>query len=176
MKIVVVNKCNKFNLIDKFFFKIISHLVFYYEKNYIQYNINLINEVGINNKFFKNIYLNNPENIHLGSNNFIGNNVIISAYDKISIGDNCAIAAECKIISGNHGYHDSLQLINNQPIVSKPITIGSNVWMGYGVVVLAGVQIGNGVVIGAGSVVTKSLPDSAVAVGNPAKVISYRKP
>jgi maltose O-acetyltransferase len=173
MKIYVINK-KKLNLLDKFYFKLINKLIQKYEKIYFQYNINRINSIGNNNKFFKNIFLNNPENIQIGDNNFIGNNVIISAFDKIVIGNNCAIAAECKIISGNHGYHDTEKIINNQPMVSKPIFIGSNVWMGYEVIVLPGVSIGNGVVIGAGSVVTKSIPDNAVAVGNPARIISYR--
>jgi carbonic anhydrase/acetyltransferase-like protein (isoleucine patch superfamily) len=50
------------------------------------------------------------------------------------------------------------------------------VWIGDSVVVLGGVTIGNGAVIGAGAVVTKSVPPYAVAVGNPAKVVSYRYP
>jgi acetyltransferase-like isoleucine patch superfamily enzyme len=173
MKIHVINK-KKVSLVEKFYLKIFIKITEYYEKKFFQYNINCLKYIGKNNRFFKNIFLNNPENIEIGDNNFIGNNVILSAYSKIIIGNNCAIAAHCKIISGNHGYDDPVSLINDQPIVSKPIIIGSNVWMGYDVIILAGVSIGNGVVIGAGSVVTKSIPDYAVAVGNPAKIISYR--
>lgn len=54
------------------------------------------------------------------------------------------------------------------------IEIGNDVWIGANVVILDGVKIGNGVIIGAGAVVTKDLPDYAIAVGVPAKVIKYR--
>ena len=52
-----------------------------------------------------------------------------------------------------------------------PITIGNNVWIGAGVIILPGVTIGNNVVIGAGSVVTKNIPAYSLAVGNPCRVI-----
>lgn len=52
--------------------------------------------------------------------------------------------------------------------------IGSDVWIGANAVILKGITIGNGAIIGAGSVVTKSVPPYAIAVGNPAKIIKYR--
>ena len=52
-----------------------------------------------------------------------------------------------------------------------PITIGNNVWIGAGAIILPGVTIGNNVVIGAGSVVTKNIPAYSLAVGNPCRVI-----
>ena len=55
-----------------------------------------------------------------------------------------------------------------------PVVIGNGVWIGDSVIVLPGVRIGDGSVIGAGSVVTKSIPDYAVAAGVPARVIRYR--
>ncbi len=54
---------------------------------------------------------------------------------------------------------------------AKPIVIGDNVWIGHDSVVLPGVEIGNGSIVGARSVVTESIPDLAVAAGNPARVI-----
>jgi len=54
---------------------------------------------------------------------------------------------------------------------AKPIVIGDNVWIGHDSVVLPGVEIGNGSIVGARSVVTESVPDLAVAAGNPARVI-----
>jgi acetyltransferase-like isoleucine patch superfamily enzyme len=53
---------------------------------------------------------------------------------------------------------------------AQPITIGNNVWLGAGVIVLPGVEIGDNVTVGAGSVVTHSLPANCVAVGNPCRV------
>ena len=56
----------------------------------------------------------------------------------------------------------------------KPVTIGDNVWLGAGAKVLDGVRLGNDVVVGAGAVVTSDLPDGAVAVGIPARVVRQR--
>ncbi len=54
---------------------------------------------------------------------------------------------------------------------ARPITIGNNVWLGGGVIVLPGVSIGDDSVIGAGSVVTKDVPAGVVTVGSPARVV-----
>ncbi|WP_421793329.1 acyltransferase [Hydrocarboniphaga effusa] len=55
--------------------------------------------------------------------------------------------------------------------VVKPITVGNNVFIGYGSVIMPGVTIGNNVVVGAGSVVTKSIPNNVVVAGTPARII-----
>ena len=60
-------------------------------------------------------------------------------------------------------------------MVSIPTQIGDRVWIGANVTILKGVTIGNDAVIGAGSVVTKDIPEKAIAVGNPAKVTKYRQ-
>jgi acetyltransferase-like isoleucine patch superfamily enzyme len=54
---------------------------------------------------------------------------------------------------------------------AKPIVIGENVWIGHDSVVLPGVEIGSGSIVGARSVVIESIPDLAVAAGNPARVM-----
>ena len=68
---------------------------------------------------------------------------------------------------------------SNISVVGKSkglVEIKSASWLGDSVIILPGASIGYGAVIGAGSVVTKAIPDFAVAVGNPAKVIKYRFP
>ena len=59
----------------------------------------------------------------------------------------------------------------NKENFTAPITIGNNVWIGAGVIVLAGVTIGDNTVVGAGSVVTKSIASNTVVAGNPAREI-----
>jgi phosphonate metabolism protein (transferase hexapeptide repeat family) len=59
---------------------------------------------------------------------------------------------------------------------SYKCTLGHDIWIGHGAIILAGVNIGTGSVIGAGSVVTKDVPPYSVAVGVPAKVIKKRFP
>lgn len=57
-----------------------------------------------------------------------------------------------------------------------PVHIGSYTWIGGGSVILPGVTIGDNVVVGAGSVVTESIPDNAIACGNPCKVKKWNLP
>ena len=59
--------------------------------------------------------------------------------------------------------------------VEKPVIIGNDVWIGDRVTILPGVRIGDGCIVGAGAVVTHDIPAFAIAAGNPAKVVRYRK-
>ena len=93
----------------------------------------------------------------------------------IHIGNHSHIAPTCAIYSYNHSFAAG-ELIGNQPIFTKGgITIGDDVWLGYGVVVLDGVNIGSGAVIGAHSVVSKDIPANAIATGIPAVVQKMRE-
>lgn len=58
-------------------------------------------------------------------------------------------------------------------ITCKPVHIKKNVWIGVNVTILPGITVGENAVIGAGAVVTHDVPDNAVVVGNPARVIKY---
>ncbi|WP_233201906.1 DapH/DapD/GlmU-related protein [Cryobacterium sp. Y11] len=58
--------------------------------------------------------------------------------------------------------------------LSRPTIIGSDVWLGYGVIILSGVRVGDSSVIAAGAVVTRDVPANSIVVGNPGRVISQR--
>lgn len=113
--------------------------------------------------------------ITIGEDTFLHPRCQVMAYkSNISIGDHTAIAPSCAFYSYNHGIKPG-ELIKKQPLESRgDINIGSGVWVGFGVTVLDGVTIGDGAVIGAGSVVTHDIPANAIAVGQPAKVVSER--
>ena len=88
----------------------------------------------------------------------------------ITLGENVHITDGVKFLTHDGGTLLYRRLIPDLEI-TKPITVGSNVYFGNNVIVLPGVSIGNNVVIGAGAVVSKSIPDNSVAVGVPARRI-----
>jgi acetyltransferase-like isoleucine patch superfamily enzyme len=114
-------------------------------------------------------------NIELGVDTFLHPRCQVMAYKgDVRIGDHVAIAPGCAFYAYNHGVSPG-ELIKRQALESRGgISVGDGAWLGFGVIVLDGVSIGAGAVIGAGSVVTESIPDNAIAVGSPARVISIR--
>lgn len=130
------------------------------------------------------------KNFAIGSNSIIEDFATINnGVGDVIIGHNCGIGlsnviigpvmlgnyvmlAQNIVISGlNHGYEDVTLPPRMQKVITKPIIIKDDVWIGANCVVTAGVTIGKHAVIGAGSVVTRDIPEFCVAVGNPAKVI-----
>lgn len=105
-----------------------------------------------------------------GGNIVIGNNcgfsgTIIRAASSIRLGNNVRCGSNT-VIYDNDGHSNDPRSGSD-----KPIMIGNNVWLGYGVKVLKGVTIGENSLIGAGSIVTKDIPANVVAAGNPCRVI-----
>lgn len=111
-------------------------------------------------------------NISIGDNSGIGRNSHLSALSKISIGDNVMIGEDLIIKTANHTISASVEMIK-LPMISKPVKIGNNVWIGARVIILSGVSIGDNVVVAAGAVVTKSFPSNCVIGGVPARIIKY---
>ena len=99
--------------------------------------------------------------------------MIIQGKGRVTFGDNFHSGANCRIITDNHNFEGERLPYDNTFII-KDVTIGNNVWLGYGVIVLGGVKIGDGAIIQAGSVVVKSIPSCAIAGGAPARVFKYR--
>lgn len=105
------------------------------------------------------------ERIKIGRNVYISSNLLAMARGGIVIEDDARIAANVQLITNNHDLYDRAIL------PCKPVLIRKGAWIGAGATVLPGVCVGKYAVVGAASVVTKDVPDYAVAVGNPAKVI-----
>jgi len=121
---------------------------------------------------------NKSKTLYIGKNCEMGDNVHIVAYEKVQIGDNCLMASKIFISDTNHGDYSNrsedsspTSVPKDRPLITKPVSIGSNVWIGENVCVLLGVTIGHGSIIGANSVVNRDIPDNCIAVGSPAKVI-----
>jgi len=110
--------------------------------------------------------------VRIGSRCFLGYRLCILAGADISIGDDVLFASDVSIVSHNHGINpDGESPYIRQKLRVLPIKIGNNCWVGDKAIILPGVEIGNGCVIGGGAVVSKSIPEYSIAVGNPARVI-----
>jgi acetyltransferase-like isoleucine patch superfamily enzyme len=115
-----------------------------------------------------------PEKIILG-NNYTKKSFIMSAgyyiqaINGVIIGKNTLFGPGVKIISANHDKFDY-----KKTVLSKPIKIGEECWIGANAIILPSVEIGDRVVVGAGSVVTKSFHGDVIIAGNPAKVIQKK--
>lgn len=105
----------------------------------------------------------------------IGAHVILSSVGGIRLAPNVLIAGNCYFGGGRYHLESLTAPIMYQGIYSRgAISIGEGTWIGASATVLDGVTIGKGCVIGAGSLVTRDIPDYAVAVGSPAEVIRLR--
>lgn len=88
----------------------------------------------------------------------------------ITIGGNVHLTNNVRFVSHDGGTLLFRHLVPDLEI-TKPITIGDDVYIGNNVLIMPGVNIGNKVIIGAGAVVTRDIPDNSVAVGIPARII-----
>ncbi len=128
--------------------------------------------------------IGDPKQVGCCSRLEIGTNTAINEFNNIRaggatirIGDNCLFSQYISLIGINHSI-DNIDI----PIRDAPwdrshsgITIGNDVWIGAGAVILPGVDIGDGAVIASGSVVTKDVPPRAIVAGIPASILRYRK-
>lgn len=109
-------------------------------------------------------------NVRIGNNVSFTRRTTIYCAERIEIGDDTMIGSDVLITDENHGT-DPLHTYRANPLMTKPVIIGKNVWVGDKVIILPGVTIGDNAIIGAGSVVTKSIPPYTICAGNPARVI-----
>jgi acetyltransferase-like isoleucine patch superfamily enzyme len=137
-----------------------------------------------------------PENVHLGTNVYLGHYAILKGYykNRLEIGAESWIGQQCvlhaagglrigrrvgigpgvKILTSSHGEAGRGVPIFEAPLELAPVVIEDGADVGVGAIVLPGVTIGAGAQIGAGAVVTRDVPAYAVAAGSPAKVLRER--
>lgn len=113
-------------------------------------------------------YCDYGSNIELGERVFFNFNCVVLDVCKVSIGDFTLFGPAAQIYTPLHPLNAALR---RKEEYGKPVTIGSDVWVGGGAIILPGVHIGSRTVIGAGSIVTRDVPDGVFAAGNPCRVI-----
>ncbi|KAB7773295.1 MULTISPECIES: sugar O-acetyltransferase [Xanthomonas] len=108
-------------------------------------------------------------NIHLGEDVFLNFNCVILDVAPVHIGAGTQIGPAVQLYAADHP-RDAAQRAEGLEL-GRPVTIGRNVWIGGGAIVLPGVTIGDDAVVGAGSVVTRDVPAGARVAGNPARLL-----
>lgn len=114
----------------------------------------------------------------IGNYTYIGNFCEVT---RATIGNYVSIANNVTIGPGEHptdtiSAHHLFMKNPYEEMTAKDCTIGNDVWIGINSVVRRGVEIGNGAIVGANSYVNKDVPDFAIVVGSPAKLIRYKFP
>jgi maltose O-acetyltransferase len=107
-------------------------------------------------------------NILLGERVFFNFNCVVLDVCQVRIGDYTQFGPAVQIYTSTHPLNAELR---RKQEFAKPIEIGSDVWVGGAAILCPGVRIGSRSVIGAGSVVTRDIPESVLAAGNPCRVI-----
>ncbi len=110
----------------------------------------------------------------IGAKSVLGQECTISAFQHVSIGRECIVADRVMLIDFDHGVVEVERPIRLQGIYKRDVSVGHNVWVGYGACILRGVTVGDNAVIGTSSVLTTDVPDNAVVAGAPARVIRMR--
>ncbi|HEY8564399.1 MAG TPA: sugar O-acetyltransferase [Beijerinckiaceae bacterium] len=106
-------------------------------------------------------------NISLGAGAFLNFNCVILDVVAVVIGEKTQIGPGVQILTADHPRDAGQRAAGLE--FGRPVTIGRNVWIGGGALVLPGVTIGDDAIVGAGSVVTRDVPPGATVVGNPAR-------
>ncbi len=139
----------------------------------------LFGSIGENVTIDTPLHCDHGKNIHIGNNVIINMNCTFVDNKEITIGNYVLISSNVQIYTSSHPVLPQERLIFKNTkgtgsffkTFALPVKIQDNVWIGGGCIILPGVTIGKNSVIGAGSVVTRSIPENSVAVGNPCRVI-----
>jgi maltose O-acetyltransferase len=106
-------------------------------------------------------------NISLGAGAFLNFNCVVLDVEPVFIGEGTAIGPAVQILASDHP-RDPLSR-RRKIRFGRPVTIGANVWIGGGAIILPGVTIGDDAIVGAGSSVTRDVAAGVTVVGNPAR-------
>lgn len=135
----------------------------------------LLGKLGKGSMIYYGVKISFPSQVYIGRNVSIAPDVWLgsSSQGRITIGDRCAIASGVRIITPTH---DPNVLPVSSVGINRPVTIGQDVWIGTGAIILPGVTIHDGAMIAAGAVVTKDVPPDCMVGGSPARLIKQLEP
>lgn len=109
-----------------------------------------------------NVFIENGGKIQIGDNCFFNNDCSLNAQEEIKIGNDTILGENVKIYDHNHVFKNMDKRIIDQGFKKDKVIIGSNCWIGSNVVILKGVTIGDNVVIGAGCTITEDVESNKI--------------
>jgi maltose O-acetyltransferase len=132
-------------------------------------------KIGRRVTILEGVHVINLRGIEIGDDSGIGYANFIEATGPVRIGRWVRMGPRVSLFTTNHNFSKKDTLIKHQGYAVGKIEISDDVWLGANATIVSNVRIGTGAVIGAGSVVVRDIPDYAIAVGNPARVVRYRE-
>ena len=129
----------------------------------------LLGAIGEGTEIRPPFHVDYGSHLRIGARSFANFGLVALDVAPITIGDDVQIGPNVQLLTPTHPLEPGPR--RDKWEAARPITIGDNVWLGGGAIVLPGVTIGANTVVGAGAVVTRDLPADVVAVGNPARVV-----
>lgn len=149
----------------------VEKLYLLYEKIRIRRLTKIFSQCGKGIILSKNLYVECPEKLIIEDEASLGCDVSIMGIGGVLIGKGTMIAKGAKIITTTHDSNAPLMRVTS---IHKPVSIGKEVWIGAGAIILPGIKIGDHAIVGAGAVVTNDVEEYQVVAGVPARVVRYR--
>jgi len=115
------------------------------------------------------LYVDFGFHLTIGDRTFVNFGLVALDVAPITVGADCQLGPNVQLLTPIHPLDADLR--RDKWEQAAPITLGDNVWLGGGVVILPGVTVGHDTVVGAGAVVSRDLPAGVLAVGTPARVL-----
>lgn len=132
---------------------------------------NLLGRAGHSIAIRPPFYVDYGYNIFIGDDVFMNYGCVILDVCRIDIGAKTQIGPGVQIYTADHPRAPAERAAGVE--FGRPVSIGSNVWIGGHAIILPGINIGDDAIIGAGSVVTRDVPAGQTAIGNPAKTVTF---
>ncbi|MFN2612696.1 MAG: DapH/DapD/GlmU-related protein [Solirubrobacterales bacterium] len=111
--------------------------------------------------------------VEIGPKTVLGQEITISAYRHVRIGEQCVVADRAMFIDFDHGVMEVERPIREQGIYMRDVDVGANCWIGYGACILRGVTIGDNAIVGANAVVTDDVPAKVIRMRETPKTLRW---
>ncbi len=115
------------------------------------------------------VYVDYGYNIRLGADVFLNYGCVLLDVAPVTVGDGTQIGPMTQLLAADHPRDPAVRAQGLEN--GRPVSIGRNVWIGGGVLILPGVCVGDDATVGAGAVVTRDVASGTTVAGNPARVL-----